>query len=46
MFDDGHKTAKVHLEKIEKKPDGYYNTAEVDPENRNVLKSLNRFICK
>ena len=45
-FDDGHKAAKIHLEKIEKRADGYYNTAEVDPETGTILKGLKRFVCK
>lgn len=42
-FDPGHKTAKVHIEKIVKKGDGkFYGVAEVDPETGAVLKIFER----
>ncbi len=41
-FDTGHKNGKIHLERIEKKADGFYGTGEVDPETGRVLKILKR----
>ena len=45
-FDTGHKNGKIHLERIEKKSDGFYGTGEVDPKTGEVLKPLKRFLGK
>ncbi len=41
-FDDGHKSGKIHLERIEKKANGFRGTGEVDPQMGEVLKEFNR----
>ena len=41
-FDRAHPTAKIHLEKIVKKSDGFYNVAEVDPATGVVTKILKK----
>ena len=41
-FDRAHQSAKVHLEKIVKRPDGFYNVAEVDPVTGVVTKTLSK----
>jgi len=41
-FDTGHKNGKIHLERIEKRSDGFYGTGEVDPKTGRVLKILKR----
>ena len=39
-FDSSHKSAKVHLEKIVERPDGFYNVAEVDPATGDILRTI------
>ncbi len=41
-FDDGHKSGKIHLERIEKKAEGFRGTGEVDPQTGEVLKIFRR----
>ena len=45
-FDPAHKSSKIHLEKIEKRSDGFWNTAEVSHETGEILKPLKRWIGK
>ena len=45
-FDQAHKSSKIHLEKIEKRSDGFWNTAEVSHETGEILKPLKRWIGK
>ena len=39
-YDRAHQSAKIHLEKIVKKSDGFWNVAEVDSETGNIIKIL------
>ena len=45
-FDTGHKNGKIHLERIEKRSNGFYGTGEVDPETGRVLRTFERNLGK
>ena len=39
-YDRAHQSAKIHLEKIVKRSDGFWNVAEVDPETGAIIRTL------
>ena len=39
-YDRAHQSAKIHLEKIVKRSDGFWNVAEVDPETGTIIRTL------